>query len=438
MKHVDVVILYEKAVRELDVACLIKLNLEKRYGLSVEIIQQNYGSPRAFVEFRPRVVVLPFCYQARSNNAYLIRWRDAVFFNMTWEQLFYPGNEKAKTPAGDFALRHVIHHAWSRHYADLLHRQGVPEEHVFLNGNPAYALYEEPYRRYFKSRAVLAGENGLNPESTWVFFPENFNWAFYEETMLRQMIQDGQSEAQVRRMRDFSMKSFETAMRWCSGLSSRSDVVLLLRPRPATPVEVFRKRTLEVLGAIPDRLRIFQRDSVRDWILASDLVVSSYSTSLIEASVAGVAAFMVEPYDLPADLRQEWHSLLPHMKTEEEFVSYCTGGHEKVHENKLGTWARNIMMGNGDSIMNLVDYLARICRGEVAVPARAHWRTVTIPGLYPLPQEILYPFRRLKTFFGKGKSRDDVEEEYRGDVNALAALPLRLDRWNSILAPPGG
>ena len=209
MQDIDIVYLYEKAVRELDVACAIKYMAQHLYGLRIEIVQQNYGYPQAFEEFHPRVVVLPFCYQERSHNAYLLQWRKAVYFNLTWEQLFYPGNRTAKTPRGEFAVNHCLHHAWGDFYADFLRQQGIPNKHIFVNGNPAYALYDEPYRQYFKQRSDLASQHGLDPVRRWIFFPENYNWAFYDESMLQQMIGDGQAPDQVFAMRDFCRQSFE-------------------------------------------------------------------------------------------------------------------------------------------------------------------------------------------------------------------------------------
>ena len=219
MRSVDVALLFEKAVREIDVATALKHILASRHGLTMEIIQQNYPDHGLVREIDPKVVVLPFCYQQRSNNFFFVRWRGATFFNLTWEQLFYPGNAAAKTPRGEFAVRHVIHNAWSDGYADLLRAQGVPEQHIFVSGNPAYALYDEPYRRYFRSRADLAADAGLDASRRWVFFPENYNWAFYEPPMLEQMVRDGQSLEQVQAMRELVTRSFEVAMRWCAALA---------------------------------------------------------------------------------------------------------------------------------------------------------------------------------------------------------------------------
>jgi surface carbohydrate biosynthesis protein len=430
---VDFALLFEKAAREIDVACALKAILERRHGLTTEIIQQNHPEPWVLRDLRPAVVVLPFCYQERSNNAFLMRWREAVFFNLTWEQLFYPGNQNAKTPRGEFAVRHVIHNAWSKGYADMLRRIGVPEEHIFLSGNPAYTLLAEPYRRYFKDRRTLASEHGLDVERRWVFFPENYNWAFYEQAMLEQMIRDGQPVEQVSGMRDQVTSSFEQTMRWCARLAELDKVELVIRPRPATPVHTFRRRVGEVLGRIPAGMTIVADDTVRDWILASDLVVSSYSTSLIEASLAGKPAYIVEPIEWPWSLHQEWHDLAPRLTSMTDFVTVASGPGDAALSAPLADWARRELMSHGDSILRIADGLARVRRGDVPVPAPASWESLTLPSRHKLPSRLVYELRRHVRPRLPAAARGPIEEELRRDVATVSEVPERVRRWTVVL-----
>ncbi len=106
--------------------------------------------PDIYGRVQPRVVVLPFCYTEHSFDC-LLEWRQSAFVNLSWEQFFYPGNVKFKTPAGEFAVKHVLHHAWSEDYAEFARRQAIPDERVFVNGQPAYKLYDEPYRRVLRA-----------------------------------------------------------------------------------------------------------------------------------------------------------------------------------------------------------------------------------------------------------------------------------------------
>lgn len=434
-KPIDIVILYEKALRELDVACALKVMLEGE-GLSVAIVHQDHDYGEALTRYRPRLVVLPFCYQNRSNNIYLMRWREAIFVNLTWEQFFYRGNRQAKTPRGKFPLGHVIHCAWSQDYLDLLAEIGVPTARTFLSGNPALGLYRAPYRDYFCDRATLAADHGLDPARRWVFFPENYNWAFYDDSMLQQMVADGQSEEEVEAMRVFATRSFAQAMEWCRRLVVETEVELILRPRPATVPAVMRTRVEALLGALPARFHVLQDKTVREWILAADLVVSSYSTSLIEAAVAGRPILMLEPIPLPDSLTQSWHPLAPRAEDYEglrgaaEVPSIVPGA-------RLAAWAESRLLGTGDPLRALVSCLTRLCCGETPPPPPASRDTVTWGAPAGVPVLTWWAWKYLRSFISQVKAlygvRHIAAADIKADVAAKHTIADRCAHWKACL-----
>lgn len=431
MRRVDFCVLFERAARELDVATALAYILLRRHGLTTEVVQQYHARATIFSRITPEVVILPYAYHERYNNHYLTRWRNATFFNLTWEQLFYPGVATAKTPHGEFAVRHVIHHAWSEAYADLLRARGVPEPHIFIGGQPAYALYQEPYRRYFKPRSQIAQECGLDPARRWVFLPENYNWAFYDDAMLAELIRSGQPAAQVAAMREVVTASFEAAMRWCAALVGQSDVELIIRPRPSTSAGSFRARVEEIVGPLPPRMFITARDTVRDWILASDVVISSYSTALIEAAVARKPSFILEPVTLPESLRSEWHALLPHLRSEDETIAAVVAP-AGDGDSPLALWAQSALMSKGDPILRIADELARIRAGSARIPEPPPWWSVTPRARFGVPPRIWYELRRRFPISLWPPFRR-VDPELLGDVAAAQAVPERVRRWGPIL-----
>src|SRR5574337_320619 len=195
MPDIDILILYEHIDRELDVACAIACLLETRHGLNVRIAQHPFGQLSADAQMlwlKPKLIVLPHCYRSAVHAPYVLDWPEAIYFNMMWEQIFYRGTRTAKVPYGKFSVEHVIHHAWGDLTADYLRAAGVPPGNIFVNGHPAYALYGEPYRRFYISREALARRYDFDPARRWVFFPENYNWAFYSEEVLEGYVGLGQ------------------------------------------------------------------------------------------------------------------------------------------------------------------------------------------------------------------------------------------------------
>lgn len=436
MREIDVVYLYENVAREMDVACAVKAILQQRYGLSVEIVQWPQSVPSLYGVVNPRVVVLPFCYFEHSFDC-LLEWRKAVFVNLSWEQLFYKGNIQAKTPRGTFAVRHVLHHAWSEDYARFARQQSIPDQHIFVNGQPAYTLYDEPYRRYFSQRAELAIRHGLDARKRWVFFPENYNWAFYSEQMLKFFLDAGQSPEEVTEMREFCVRSFREVMQWLATLARTGEVEVIVRPRPSTSLKEFGAAVEDILPDLPSSMHLIQAESVREWILASEVVVSSHSTSLIEAAVAGKEMWMVAPFEIPEALRQEWHAFVPRISTEQDLLDACLRpGQDRWQE--LERWARSQLMASGDAIEALAAYLLRVVREEVPRPPVPSRLCATAQGNQQwLPKWIWFVMRRLRASFRRVLPRTVDVSRLREFVGS-EEIDCRVARWVAVLAGKAG
>jgi surface carbohydrate biosynthesis protein len=431
VREVEIVYLYEHAGRELDVACAVTARLRRDYAIQTEIIHWPTGFPHAVTRIRPRAVILPFCYTERSYDALLAYWRTARFFNLTWEQLFYMGNQNAKTPRGEFALKHVIHHAWSKSYEDFLLNNGIAKERIFLNGQPAYTLYDAPYRAYFCSRAEMAERYHLDPSRRWIFFPENYNWAFYSERTIRRFIESGQSLADVDAMQEYCENSLIEVIQWLAAVARQDRFEVIVRPRPSTTLDEFRLVMEKILPVFPSHLHVIQQESVREWILASDLVFSSHSTSLIEAAVAGKPVFMLEPYDIPAALKVNWQELLLHVRTRSQFLEIC---HAKEHspDDRLAKWARATLMSHGDSILNLSDFIASFLHGKVEVPSVPSLE-VAAPTLRWIPPVWMWStYRRLKQGF-RHPETSGVEPGFVKDTVGPKVIEGNIRKWMRLL-----
>lgn len=387
MSNIDILILYEHVDRELDVACIIRCLAEARHGLRVKIIQHPLGALRPDAEMlwlNPRLVVLPHCYRSAVYAPYLLDWPNAIYFSLMWEQIFYRGNSIAKIPQGPFSLNHVMHQAWGEFSANYLMAAGVPRKNIFTNSHPAYALYAEPYRRFYADRAELAQRYRLDLDRRWVFFPENYNWAFYTERTLSEFIGLGQKAEDVYAMRDFARASFAETMRWCQALARRSDVEIIVRPRPATRLDDFKSTVRQIVPELPEHLHVIKDESVREWILASDLTVSSHSTSLIEAAVAEKPAYMLVPLPIPHPLVMTWHELTPQLTSQAEFEAVCQKVDPPLRDTRLRDWTHGAVMLHSDPISNLVEQLVGILRGSIPCPPRLARADIETPQGEPI------------------------------------------------------
>ncbi len=435
MPTIDVLYFYEHVDRELDIACAVKHIAETRYGLTVELQQHPYGELLSdLTRFTPRVVVLPNLYS--SNVPYVLEWPRAIYFNMKWEQLLYRGNHKAKSPRGEFAIKYAMHHAWNQSSVDDLRALGVPAGHIFLNGNPTYALYEEPYRQRYERRGALAERYGLDAHKRWIFFPENYNWAFYDDNHLKGIIETGQTAEDVFTLRDFCRNSLDAVIAWCRDLARSGEVEVIVRPRPSTPLDEFKNAVQRIAPDGTPSLHVIKGESIREWIMASDVVASSHSTSLIEAAIVGKPAYMLEPCPVPAALHLEWHDLTPRLRTPTEFASACFA--DANGDTRLADWARAAMLSRGDPIVGLARFFAGLCRGQAPRPPLPLRRSLSLPGAFNLPQWMLFDYHKAYRQYQRIRRKLSPPKivpnsSYEKDLISAADVERRLSEWKLTL-----
>ncbi len=439
---VDLLIFIEHVARELDVTCALKHLLGSRHGVSVAIssILAAHGRSQALKQVQPRVVALPFFYEASDNGPadVVVTWPDAVYVNLAYEQLFTKINQPFKAPRDVFAREHVLQHSWGQFAADYLQSYGVLGENIFRNGNPSYALYLPPYAHFYPSRGELAQQYGLDERKRWVLIPENYGAAFYSEARLKEYIRSGSPEAYD--YREFALNSFRQAIVWWQTLAAQPDVEVIVRPRPAIPMTVFEHTCRNTIGEIPDRMHIIKDGSVREWILGSDLVISSYSTTLIEAAIADKPVYMMEPLPFPDYVIAEWYEHVPRLKTLGAFIEKTSMPTLEPSHLRLQHWARASMLSHEDVIGRLAGWLAAVVQGQTHLPARppqnAYPTTAYSQRSYfDRHKHLLNPvtlLKRLRSRLGV-KPPDDPSFMHDQDAFTQADVDAKTRRWQQIL-----
>ena len=375
----DIVLYVHHVARELDVACIVKHLAATRHGVAVEIASTVAQPERALAMYEPLMVALPFCRGAATDpvSHILQAWPDAVYLNLNYEQIFRKHQQAFKAPFDSFARDHVLHHAWGAFYADYLVGHGVHSNNIFVNGNPVYALYRAPYASYFDSKRDLARRFGLDPGRRWLFVAENYGAAFMGDRAAFLPVEGTEEEAeQVRR---FAVDSLQEAVRWWGRAAEADSTEVIVRPRPTTPTATLRKVCEDVLGRIPVGMHIIKDGTVREWILASDVTASSYSTTLIEAAIAGKPVCMFAPLPFPDSMHTEWQDLAPKAESLTEFLDVVGGNGSSTASQPLREWAERLMLSNGDPVVGLVDYFAAVLRGDEEPPTPVDLDNLTLP-----------------------------------------------------------
>jgi CDP-glycerol glycerophosphotransferase (TagB/SpsB family) len=126
-------------------------------------------------------------------------------------------------------------------------------------------------------------------------------------------------------------------------------------------------------------MHIIKEGTVREWVLASDIVMSSYSTTLIEAAVANKPIYMIEPIHFPDYVQADWYDWVPQIESLQRFLDVIGDPAVPNTCQGLQTWAHETLMNSANPIGDLAGWLASICKGEIPLPARPE------PALLPAP-----------------------------------------------------
>ena len=342
MRIMDVLFLVEHIARELDVVTCLAQKLRTQFGIEAEIKCQFHDIRYNLQRYQPRIVVFPMFYGARLGLIeYLSRWPEAIFVNLGWEQILMQIDVAMKTPRDDAARQRVLHICWTQKHQDFLSREGARRDHLLLTGNPAMKLYDPPYRNYFESRAELARRHKIDPQQKWVLFPESYQYAFMTKESLQCLVDEKNADMRLlEQARGYSERCLSRLFAWVDELRSKTDPLFILRPRPDTTPEQVIEHMRRAIGTPSGNMAVIQTGSVREWILAADHVISSHSTTLIEAALAGKPIHLFSPEAFPEALAAEWHRLVPLLADRDAFLDAIRQSPMASTGTQLAAWAR--------------------------------------------------------------------------------------------------
>ena len=362
--NVDILWFIEHDARELDVACCIKAWHDLHNGLSITILPIYSDNFNQLVSnYAPRVIAVQSANfpDAPEQPIYTLRkiFPNAVFLNLAFEQFLNRINLAFRAPQSQFEREIVIHHAWGKFFQDYLISHGVNPKNIRLNGHPAYGLYRPPYHQILPSKEQLAAQFGLNQDKRWIFFPENYWWAFVSDQRANAYIRQGMSANIVRKRRQHDTKSVKRVIQWIDTVVRKhATLQFIIRPRPAIKTDDYIQKYVDVMGAIPDNILITQDLSVREWVTTSDMVISSVSTVLLESAVLKKSAYILEPYTLLDVSYSDWFEHFPHLHSAEAFESACLSPEMNPKHQQAQAYVEASAFYNPDPLLGLANLLS--------------------------------------------------------------------------------
>jgi surface carbohydrate biosynthesis protein len=436
MRKIDVLFLVEHVDRELDAVTSIIEKLQSNFGILSDARNYYYDLSYAVGRYEPKMVVVPFFYGLDHLHPITLfeRWPNSRFLNLGWEQILAKLDVSMKVPRDDTARTRVHHICWTLQHHNFLEHNGVLKDHLHLTGNPVMKFYDQPYKNYFKSRERLAGHHGLDPTRKWVLFPENYIFAFlsdqHMQNLARHQNADLQFLEQAREYCDRSLKQFFT---WAKDLDRENDPIVILRPRPATTRDQMVDFMRRASGMPAESLRIIKAETAREWILAADHVISSFSTTLIEAALAGKMIHKFSPEPLPDALHNEWHRFVPGLGDRDGFLNAIRQTNVVTTGSALAQWARARLFPVGDPLDAIAGVIARLhavaapqARSSVPDHQRVWAGRIIVERARRVIQRspVLHSWTKGSTFASWAR---------KSDIFSADDVAVRVSRWQRVL-----
>lgn len=302
-KKIDALIFVEHIVREMDTAVFLKHLLEKE-GFSVEVTTIRFNKERIIFEYTPKFIFVPWAYS--DNEMKLFKHfnynekQKFVIINFHHEQVTSEKSLRFIMPEGE--AKNIYHISWGNEFTKLLQEYNCNKNTILEVGNPRLDFYSGWLRNISKSRADLANENGLDPNKKWVLFVAN-SFHLHSEEQIEHYEKKG---VEVRGIGSIGKKNTYKFYEYCDMyLKENKNVEIIYRPHPSMAnLEEDNEKLQEILSKYKNCHFIF-KDSLRDWILSSDLILSFHSTSIIECVKANKPFFLFRPHKLNPELDLE-------------------------------------------------------------------------------------------------------------------------------------
>lgn len=285
MEELDFLFIYEHKVRELENLCLMKYELDKR-GYRTRIIYINDAnnalSPK--IIYKTKVLCMMACYHNKT-----LRWhvKDFVDFDkiidLQWENIVYPHDEHREGAYKNYREvgKEVVHISWGEQNAErLINVAHISPQKVKVVGHVGMDFLRAPLKRYYLSREELFKKYDLPVEHKVLLFAS----PYYSDDLTEEYIQDMCSRF-GEKWRDyyaFMCDSQEIVLQWFEKICAQdANVIVVFRPHPGHP-----SKAAEKLASKCQNFKIIGQESVKQWIVASDVVYTGNSSVVVEAFFA--------------------------------------------------------------------------------------------------------------------------------------------------------
>lgn len=331
-KEVDVIFFVEHKDRELESIELVCSKL-KEQGVKTIILSTFFHLIHLYF-YKPKIIVFPYLLSKKDwpcELAYSLYGKNITYINMNWEQLLSTANQEYKKPQDSFVKKQVMQLSWSNNFKDnFLLKYNVEEKNIKIVGNISNEVLYKLLDKKDGWRYSLSKEYNLDDTKKWLFMPMNYGWAFASDKLIKSKILLGYDKNIAWEYRKYSQKCLKNFIYFINDISENDDYEIIIRPHPSITEEQYREVFIQEIGYIPKNILLNKSHSIREWIVSSDIIGSSWSTSVWDAYNIGKSVFLFTPFARPSWLDVWWNNKVVNL---DKFDEILIGSNKKNIEN---------------------------------------------------------------------------------------------------------
>ena len=285
MIELDFLFIYEHKVRELENLCLLKYELDRRgYKTKIVYIDDAQNALAETPIYYARVVCTMACY-----DNYTLFWHTKQFvkfekvIDLQWENIVYPKDEQREEAYKNYwgIGKEVVHVSWGeQNVRRLLNTAHLDKKKVKLTGHVGMDFLREPLCKYYMSRQKLFAKYNIPMDKKVILFAS----PYYGDSLTQEYIK-GMCEAFGEDWPEyykFMCNSQKIVLDWFEKICiENSNIIIVFRPHPGHPSIIANK-----LAEKHSNFRIISEESVKQWIVACDMVYTGNSSVIVEAFFA--------------------------------------------------------------------------------------------------------------------------------------------------------
>jgi surface carbohydrate biosynthesis protein len=333
---------------------------------------------------RPAVVV-DNCSRRRDHYYpyfYDTRQVDFRIMNMVWEQIVDPSTRQWFQFVPGFADHFIdMRVAWGSGFADFMRDAGVPDEQMAVTGSPKQALIPLIRQHVQKTEIIehLLGADWLGRNI--ITFATGFVTAFLpQHTLAAYRKTDKNVDIWV----DWAKTYHELYCKLVVALAQKHpDKGFIIRPHPGKAVgyaDAYQKAVADC-----PNVKVLQGGDFTWILLASDMVVATRSTTLVDAAIANIPAVNLKAEYHPFDWRVDTQTALDYfgtMLTDAQLLDSLPEILRRPSQPEAPTLAKRwvqqwINIEHGQTFQRLADAIDKV-RQRPRVPLMPHpvfeWR----------------------------------------------------------------